>query len=217
MDEERQRQLSRLADVRTGVDRKRTFCSLLAIGCALLGVAPVAAQPDTATTAASGCRQYREAQPVAANRTVQVYRHQRSYLVACVGLKGKPLTLNAYGAWTRVVLAGRFITYRAENDCAAQDCSAQIGVTDTRTRKTRYADFPSYGFRLTGLVLNERGAAAFIYGFPRFGAPWVVAKLEATGVSRLDAGTDVDPKSLALADATIYWSRAGTARSAPLQ
>jgi hypothetical protein len=45
---------------------------------------------------------------------------------------------------------------------------------------------------------------------------YTVRKRDAHGTATLDSGTDVDPRSLALSNGTLYWTRSGVAHSAPL-
>jgi hypothetical protein len=60
---------------------------------------------------------------------------------------------------------------------------------------------------VTDLELSATGRVAWI-------ADGFVWKADASGLVRLDAGPGVDPTSLAVADSTVYWTRAGRSYSA---
>jgi len=64
--------------------------------------------------------------------------------------------------------------------------------------------------RVTDLELSATGRVGWI-------ADGEVWKADLSGPVRLDAGPDVDPTSLAVADSTVYWTRAGKSYSALLE
>lgn len=128
-----------------------------------------------------------------------------------------------------VVGAGRFAATALEYHTPVTEVLASVEVTDLRTGKRHsalalasYAG-PTYD-RVTALVLNRSGSAAWIAvnshsGAPNEGAYELRAQRVGSGAAvELDSGADVAPGSLALsADGrTLYWRKAGTAQTAPM-
>jgi hypothetical protein len=87
-------------------------------------------------------------------------------------------------------------------------CVGGAHTLDLRTGRTlRRANT---GTAVTALVLGPRGAFAYV------SSGGAVSKSDAGGEGVLDAAPGIDPNSLAIAGARVYWARAGSPQSALL-
>lgn len=87
-------------------------------------------------------------------------------------------------------------------------CVGSAHTFDLRTRRTlRRANT---GTAISALVLGPGGAFAYV------SSGGAVAKSDAGGEGVLDAAAGIDPSSLAIAGARVYWTRGGTPQSALL-
>lgn len=121
-----------------------------------------------------------------------------------------------------IVLAGPFVAYGAYSDCAAGYCDPNsVVVQDLRDSRTRYADGPIAVAHIQSLVLKRTGSLAWIgTSYDRDGqrVPGLQVVAVPAGGSPVvvDAGTDIDGASLALAGTTLFWTRGGAPRSTVL-
>lgn len=84
-------------------------------------------------------------------------------------------------------------------------CTGAARTFDLRTRRTlRRANT---GTSVAALVIGPRGAFAYV------SSGGAVAKSDAGGEGVLDAAPGIDPSSLAIAGARVYWTRGGTPQS----
>ncbi len=130
------------------------------------------------------------------------------------------------GTLVAVALTGYSTVYGSESD--------SVSVIDLRTGRrihqswtgppepTRSTGYEDYGAGpAESLVLRANGDVAWIAATPAFrvtsAGRYQVYTLEATGRRMIASGNEIDPLSLALADATIYWTQAGKPFSAPLK
>lgn len=110
-----------------------------------------------------------------------------------VWLRGTVVALNDYSCPPDPLLGG---------------CVGGAHTFDLRTRRTlRRANT---GTAVSALVLGPGGSFAYV------SSGGAVAKSDAGGEGVLDAGPGVDPTSLAVAGARVYWTRGGAAQSAVL-
>jgi hypothetical protein len=66
------------------------------------------------------------------------------------------------------------------------------------------------------LVLKANGSVGWIEYVPRqAGTIWYVRRHDSTGTATVDSGSAIDPKSLAAGGSWLYWTNAGSPRSAP--
>ncbi|MFL5816456.1 MAG: hypothetical protein ACJ76L_02535 [Conexibacter sp.] len=87
-------------------------------------------------------------------------------------------------------------------------CSGSARTFDLRTRRTlRRANT---GTSVAALVIGPGGAFAYV------SSGGAVAKSDADGEEVLDAASGIDPSSLAIAGARVYWTRGGAPQSALL-
>jgi hypothetical protein len=121
-------------------------------------------------------------------------------------------------------LRGRRVGY-ANVDRPGEGVTAwDAKVVDLRSRKvTRHSDADGGldDLRMTGsgsLALLSDDGATRIDGHGNVNKPhaYTVAKLERDGRTPRDWGKDIDPDSLVVARHRVYWTRAGTPRSAPI-
>jgi hypothetical protein len=129
--------------------------------------------------------------------------------------RSNPVPVGTFGVYDFVV-NGRFVAYDevfCDRDAACRGPGIQ--VLDARTgRKRSSARTPSRRELITGLVLARDGSVAWVR--PRIDTQVDVMKLDPSGEVLLDSGTDIDRDSLALGSHTVYWTRAGVPRSAPI-
>lgn len=128
----------------------------------------------------------------------------------------------------QLALAGRYAARSLESfDPNQTERYTRVAVTNLRSGRTRSADAtaPSSGpsdVTVTSLVVAPSGSDAWIGA--NLGAPvankdvYEVWRQAGTEAVQLDAGSGVDPASLALSQdgRTIYWTDSGAPRSAAL-
>jgi hypothetical protein len=163
---------------------------------------------------------------VALNPQARVYeRSQRGdadqhQLVGCLLRSGRSLQLDSWfscgcsrgdEAGPQVWLRGTVVAlnrFSCPPDPLLGGCVGGAHTFDLRTRRTlRRANT---GTAVSGLVLGPRGAFAYV------SSAGAVAKSDAGGEGVLDATPGIDPSSLAIAGARVYWTRGGVAQSALL-
>jgi hypothetical protein len=121
-----------------------------------------------------------------------------------------------------IVLAAPFVAYGDYGDCAAAFCNPNnVVLQDLRGGKGTPVQGNVSVANVEGLVLKPNGSVAFIAStFNQNGS--IVPGLSVVKVEKgaqpvvLDSGAGVDGGSLALAASTLYWTDAGTDRSAPI-
>lgn len=163
---------------------------------------------------------------VALNPQARVYeRAQRGdadqhLLIGCLLRSGRSVQLDSWFScgcsrgdetgpqvWLRgtVVALNRF---SCPPDPLLGGCAGGAHTFDLRTRRTlRRANT---GTAVSALVLGPAGSFAYV------SSGGAVAKSDAVGEGVLDAGPGVDPSSLAIAGARVYWTRGSTPQSALL-
>jgi hypothetical protein len=111
-----------------------------------------------------------------------------------VWLRGTVVAINRYGCAPDPLLGG---------------CVGSARTFDLRTRRTlRQADT---GTSVQTLVIGPGGAFAYV------SSGGAVIKADADGTVVLDGGPGIDPDSLALGGAWVYWTRGGAPHSAQLK
>jgi hypothetical protein len=132
-------------------------------------------------------------------------------------------------------LDGRYVGYTVTfRDPAVAESGGSIVVFDAKAGTTKVSDLawpdqpnPPMGERgfsdaVTSFVINGKGSAAWIARMFTGTDPgtFAVVKREAgaPGHEVLDRGADIGPSSMAKArdDTTIFWTRGGVAKTAPL-
>lgn len=126
---------------------------------------------------------------------------------------------------SEVLLNGRYLAYSVyDTEEAGTLGFSYVYSIDLRTRKTLVEidassghDDGGFGSKVSALVLGSKGAVAWIN---EVSGPerWSVHVAAGENHSVLDTGGDIDAQSLALAanKKTIYWTRAGLAKTAAL-
>lgn len=122
-------------------------------------------------------------------------------------------------------LAGRFAAYSIPALFVEGEelLPAYVRVVDLRGgRKLRLqgavgspADGP--GSAVTDLELATTGAVAWIASYFRNGTRVYEVRKSEPENGLLDSGTDIEPRSLAVSESTVYWTKAGVPRSAALR
>ena len=177
---------------------------------------------DDSRSASDACT--RSGTTVAANSRAEVVRDGRSDYTA-YGCHRRPRRLTRIGRYDifdatgprSFRLSGRFVAWDYLACNKTVDCQARVGVADLRTGKKRGTNLTSFGaLAATDREVTPTGAAAWIRAA---GASTTleVRKFDAAGESLLDSGTDIEPDSLAVSGSTVYWTRAGQPKSAPLE
>jgi hypothetical protein len=192
------------------------------------GNRPACSSPGSATVLASrSARVFTKRGTVRPNYRVRryyacSYRRDRRIRIGIVGEPGVFAT-----SLTPIRLAGRFVAYATFLEGAADGSQAYVDVRDLRTgarTKSVTAGEPdegqfSHDFQgpIQDLELRSNGSVAWIEKTFTTGDPlFRVVKHDAGGRAVLDAGTDVDPRSLALSGSRLYWTRGGTPFAATL-
>jgi hypothetical protein len=130
-----------------------------------------------------------------------------------VGTFEKSLT-SANGAYLPTA-NGRFVAFDLVQ-CGRDGCQGGgIRVLDVRTGRRRAGgQTPDGASPVTDLALSAAGSVAWVR--PVGDGVLEVRALGRHGERLLDAGPDVEPGSLALSRASVYWTRGGAPHSAPL-
>jgi hypothetical protein len=126
-----------------------------------------------------------------------------------------PHVLGTFGVYNFVV-RGRLVAFD-DVYCDREDACRGRGIVvmDVRTGRERTGSRTKrLNLLITDLVLKPNASVAWIR--ERVDGSVEVRKRDAGGDALLESGTDIERGSLALAGGTIYWTRAGTPRSAPL-
>jgi hypothetical protein len=189
---------------------------LVAFGALLLSIAP----------AAQAIHRRAECRPrgtvVTANAVAIVWRRgprDSHETFVCVWRTGRTRSLGTFddpgGGTYEFRLGGRYLAYDDQICDHTLGCSGGIKVVDlVKRRVLRDSVAPPDGGIVTALVLNRNGSAAWIRSV---GDGWDVHRLDSAGETVLDRGSAIGRYSLALAGSTLYWTNAGTARSAPIK
>lgn len=134
-----------------------------------------------------------------------------------------PYRVRKLGRWDRFEcgvygfqVAGRYVAYD-HHVCAGDGFPCQVVVRDMKANTARRSTgCPQRPGVMTDLGLRSNGSVAWIRqlgGDPEY----EVWKLDSAGEARLDAGAAVDPTSLAVSGARVYWTSGDQPRSAPLK
>lgn len=196
------------------IRRHRDFLKLALV--AMLGVAAVG---TPAAAKSPSCD--RTGRTLAANGQARVYKanvnHDGYRVFACLRRPHRTVYLGRHEfldvGVTTVRLNGTSVAYE-RLACNRTDCTGGIRVRNLRTRVVRSSPIPVGAGAATQIVVSPGGAAAWTRLVKTSAVE--VRALGSGGERLLDSGTDVDAKSLALGGSTIYWTKAGTAQSAPL-
>jgi len=206
----------------------RTKLLLLCACCALLAPAGSASAARSGSRPASAPCAAKGSTTVALNPLARVYVRSRRddadqhVLIGCLLHSGQRVQLASWfnsglsrgdelapQVWLRerIVAVNRFGC--SPDPLSPADCSGGARTVSLRTGETlRRANT---GSSVAALVQGPRGSFAYV------SSGGAVVKSDATGETVvLDAGPGVDPTSLAVADARVYWLRAGAPQSALL-
>ena len=153
--------------------------------------------------------------------------------VACHGRTTKPIALGGADCFnaeapSQFVIARRWLGF-VSSSCDTVSGTDTIVVVDLRSRRRRVAATasrtPAAGedpyAHATQIALARSGEIAWIVSFVAAGTRTYEVRRSnpvlRTESVLLDAGPDVGPDSLAAGSNLFYWTRGGTARSAPLR
>ncbi|MDA0182464.1 hypothetical protein OJ997_19300 [Solirubrobacter phytolaccae] len=185
----------------------------------LLALCFVAAVPSVATSAApkrKSCA--RVGTTIDASSYARVYR-SRGYVYACLR-DGRRRQIGAvredgFTGLYRFALAGRFLATDKLVCLRDVDCTASLEVRDLVSgRVVRSARVDDDANEIRDLVVTGKGEVAWIRSN---NVVQQVLKLDAPGPPVvLDEGNDIAFGSLALAGTTLYWTRAGVAKTGQL-
>jgi hypothetical protein len=178
--------------------------------------------------------------PVAADAQAQVYVAAKpTRVLGCVygsehsyWLGGPPVNDAEFGA-ERVdfTLGGTFVAFEASTfrdypEPNLPHSEQRVVVESLRTGRVLYrvpagsSNHNRVGFgSITSLLVKNDGAAAWIVGNGLGDLPstaYEVGAVEANGSRLLAESSEIEPKSLALAGSTLYWTQGGKAMSASL-
>ena len=92
---------------------------------------------------------------------------------------------------------------------------ASVRVIDMLTGHSTFSG--SGGFSAGSLALKADGSVAWIASVPgpAGSRSWDVRRHDSTGTATVDSGPQIDPGSLAAGGSWLYWTNAGSPRSAP--
>jgi hypothetical protein len=203
---------------------------------ALLAAAAAGAAAAPAADAARSCRPA-GAKALLRSTEATVYRAGRTRdttrYVACHGRTTKPIALGGADCFnaeapSQFAIARRWLAF-VSSSCDTVSGTDTIVVVDVRSRKRRVAATASrtpaaredpYA-HATQIALARSGEIAWIVSFVTAGTrTYEVRRSDPvlrTESVLLDAGPDVAADSLAAGANLFYWTRGGTARSAPLR
>jgi len=152
-----------------------------------------------------------------------VFGHRHSYELGgvdkCTGGPG------ACGGVVQPTLAGRLVAYGASlafgEGGGGEWWIVVRNLATGRILHTLPTGFPQFGLNrgignAQAIVLKSTGSVAWITGAGVSLGRYQVYAFDTGGQRRLATGPDIDPKSLALAGSTLYWTQAGKPMSAPL-
>jgi hypothetical protein len=187
--------------------------------------APCAMKGSKTLAASSYARIYRTPELKAGGRDVYgcVYRTGHRRYLGSGGSKVDFIAAETYIG--RVALAGRFVAF-SDHITGRWGVGFSIEVVDLTTGTRRTATGvpsrrdSSQQADVDSIVLRKNGSAAWMYSFrpsPDDPRERFVAKLDSDGQAELARGFDIEPHSLALGGATVYWTQAGAPRSATLR
>jgi hypothetical protein len=152
-----------------------------------------------------------------ATASARVFRVPGGRTYACLYRVGRSVSLGtsyvgsgpSLDKLERIRLAGPYVAY-VRFDYDHTFTTSRLAVRDLRTGRVVQRAGPLTS-RVTDLELTQTGAAAWI-------SDDGARSYEVWGPNgkRLDAGTDIDPRSLAVAGSTVYWTRGGRSFSAYL-
>jgi hypothetical protein len=143
-----------------------------------------------------------------------VYCLQEAYGPECVGVRGE-------------VMAGPIVAYEQVKTLCDPNCVWRVLVRDLRTGRllrdepTGTSTNPAYIERVgiaptTSIVVKNNGSVAWIVDAGGAEGGYQLHAADRMGSRLITSGTDIDPKSLALAASTLYWTQGGKPFAAPL-
>ena len=115
------------------------------------------------------------------------------------------------GGLSQFRLAGPYLGFRdIVCDRYTSDCRSWIRMVDLRSR-----ELLGRAFDVADWVMRRSGALAAIESADA-SQGWEVRRYDGDRSEVLDAGSDIEPDSLAASGTRVYWMRGGVPRSAPL-
>lgn len=127
----------------------------------------------------------------------------------------------------RAVVAGTIVAYEQVRTPCDPNCVWRVLVRDLRSGRllrdepTGTSTNPAYEERVgigpsTSIAVKGNGSVAWIVNAGEAEGGYQLHAADTTGSRVLASGANIDPKSLALAGSTLYWTQAGEPFSAPL-
>jgi hypothetical protein len=197
---------------------RRALLSLAAL--AVVAVAGLAGPQDAANARACPSRGFNE---ILSNRVVVVLRRGRGEYVSCVKASGElnslDLGVRDLGTPPAVALRRYTVAFASYEFGPEDDVFVRVEVVDARGKRPRRDIAPDQDFGLVNrVVVRSNGSVAWsmsdsvdrILRLPADGDP-------DSGGEVLDAGRNVDARTLRLRGDYIYWTRAGKRHRALLK
>lgn len=133
---------------------------------------------------------------------------RRTRRVTQLDVTERPRTsLHARQTVTAIRVAGDFVAYDLLRRCSERVCAGSVRIVNVRTgARMSSRGTPGDGQRVTALVLNSRGSAAWI----RYGnGTRELHKLDSDGVDLIERADDIAPRELRLRASMLSWHRGG--------
>ena len=203
---------------------------IAAVGLLILASPPSASRAQGAkTTRSTGGCYPKGSTTIAQDKAGRFYsgpsgRHGRAWYV-CVFKQGAPHKLRYPGGGGPFVTArhtatvsGRYLAFVFLGD--APRCCGVVVVSDMATGQRTFTGAFNAGTTIGDFgpfpsmppVLKSDGSVAWIY---TAGGSAEVHRHDSTGTAIVDSGPQINPDSLAAGGAWLYWTNAGSPRSAP--
>ena len=146
---------------------------------------------------------------------------RRTYSYVCAFKQGTPRKLPRWSAGiipgaSSTKAVGRYVALFVFSGTGSAAVN-WVKVVDMVTGHTTFSEDIIARYWPDHLVLKADGSVAWTAPMPPSHTPviWEVRRHDSTGTATVDSGSEIDPGSLAAGGSWLYWTNAGSARSAP--